>query len=222
MSAGWWGFLLLLMVFKVPGSSFTDALVAIGLLTGVVYGTFAMWARLKERAEKRAAYTTLPRRYMELEQRDPYLGTRIRAAGDEYLEQSEFTAIVRHSRAMTRSASAGALPPGSVPFAAAPKDPGTPAPDRRRQPYWTPARWVALPLIAIGVSAWGGEQLTPTGTTWYSESASGWNPVMIVIMWVTGKVPIPRGSIAILCVFGALAAAVIYTRTRRRAGSRQH
>ncbi len=214
VTGGWYLFLLLLMWLKVPGSWFTTTLVLMGFLPLSSHTVSYAWSSAKERAEKRAGYTTFPFRYKELEQRDPYLGAVIRAAGEDYLDGSEFSALVQRSRALARMIQ----PTGSMltpPTAAFPKGLRSTRVDSARKPYRGPALWIVLFLGAVLISAWGGEQLTPTGTDWYSTDGMGWNPAIILIMWITGQVPVSRGTIAILSVL--LAALVIaYYLTRRR------
>ncbi|MDP9886083.1 hypothetical protein J2W21_003608 [Sinomonas atrocyanea] len=203
ISGASWIVLVLLMAFSAP-ESITGGFLAIGLFSAAVWCMFVIWARAKAAAERRAAYTTLSRRFTELEQRDPYLGTLIRAADDEYLAKPEFAVLLKHSRAQARFVASAlrAIGPASSSTA--------------HQPYWTPARWLALSLISVPVSAWGGEQLTPTGATWYSDSPWGWNPMTILVVWSTGEVPVPRASIAILCFLAATSVVILCIRRARR------
>ncbi|MBT1004022.1 hypothetical protein KIH31_15655 [Paenarthrobacter sp. DKR-5] len=56
------------------------------------------WSATKDRKEQKAGYTTMQNWRKDLEQRDPYMGRVIRKAGAEYLERSEFLAIVQAAK----------------------------------------------------------------------------------------------------------------------------
>ena len=96
-------FALFLMAIHVPGSWFTNVLLVLIGVSGIPYLVFLQWAPSKERKERRAGYTTLPRAHRELEQRDPYLGVVIRLAGAEYLASEDFRAIRDRAKALGRS-----------------------------------------------------------------------------------------------------------------------
>lgn len=96
------GMALVLMVLaaaRVPQSVF-NVVLALLLPSLVPWVVFVLWGSARTQSECIAGYTTLPRKFKELEQRDPYLGERIRDAGAEFITDEEFLRICSSSKAL--------------------------------------------------------------------------------------------------------------------------
>ena len=96
------GMALLLMALaaaKVPQAPF-NMFLALLLPSLVPWAIFIMWGSVRTQSECTAGYTTLPRKFKELEQRDPYLGERIRDAGSDFIAKEEFLDICARSKAL--------------------------------------------------------------------------------------------------------------------------
>lgn len=85
----------------IQPSWFANLLFGIFLLAGVPVVFFLMWAGLKDGAEAREGYTSLPRRRKDLQQRDPYLGEVIREASAEYLPREVFSEICDRAKVLS-------------------------------------------------------------------------------------------------------------------------
>lgn len=92
------GFLLVLLALGVPRSWLTDLMIYLMAVSGMALAVLIGLVASKERAERKAGYTTLRFENKQLEQRDPYLGTVIRRPGEEYLSRAEFLAIIHKTR----------------------------------------------------------------------------------------------------------------------------
>ena len=80
--------------------SWLNAVFLVALVCSSLPGAvFIMWSEVKEQAEKRAGYTTLPSGYKQLEQRDPYLGVVIREPGGDFLDADTFREIRDRAKA---------------------------------------------------------------------------------------------------------------------------
>ncbi|MDP5228636.1 MULTISPECIES: hypothetical protein [Arthrobacter] len=96
-----WGSLTVLSSSKILQPSwFTDVLVGAAMVAAVPMMVIRAWAGIKDRAETREGYTSLPRRRKDLPQRDPYLGEVIREAGADYLPKDEFFAVRDRAKAL--------------------------------------------------------------------------------------------------------------------------
>ncbi len=85
----------------IQPSWFANLLFGIFLLAGLSVAFFLMWAGLKDWAETREGYTSLPYRRKDLQQRDPYLGEVIREASAEYLPRQVFSDICDRAKALS-------------------------------------------------------------------------------------------------------------------------
>jgi hypothetical protein len=83
----------------VPQSWFTNLMVTSLLISGLVLAFLVGWVGLRERAERKAGYTTLRLGDKQLMQRDPYMGRIIRLAGADYLGRQDFAEILERTRA---------------------------------------------------------------------------------------------------------------------------
>lgn len=91
--------LLILSLSGIPQSWFTSLMVFVAMGSGIAVTTLVGRVPARERAEKKAGYTTLQYGDKDLEQRDPYFGRVIRKPGDEYLQRKDFLAIVQAAKA---------------------------------------------------------------------------------------------------------------------------
>ncbi|CAD5989873.1 hypothetical protein [Agreia sp. COWG] len=89
---------ILLNISRVPQSWITVVLVWLAFLAVVLIAVMIGLLDSKQRAERRAGYTTLRIGDRKLEQRDPYMGRVIRAPGGRYLNRTEFTAAVQSAK----------------------------------------------------------------------------------------------------------------------------
>ncbi|WP_419200174.1 hypothetical protein [Paenarthrobacter nitroguajacolicus] len=83
----------------MPQSWFTNTMVACMAASVIPVIVLINWCAVRERAEKRAGYTTLRTSRNELMQRDPYLGRVIRLAGATPLERQRFLQIIADTKA---------------------------------------------------------------------------------------------------------------------------
>ncbi|SEB67253.1 hypothetical protein [Arthrobacter woluwensis] len=91
--------LMVLAAARVPQSLF-NVFLALLFPSLVPWVAFVLWGSARTQSECTAGYTTLPRKFKELEQRDPYLGERIRDAGEEFIADEEFLSICSSSKAL--------------------------------------------------------------------------------------------------------------------------
>lgn len=77
-----------------PRSWLTDSVVFLLMIPGAVVCWLVFWVPARERAERKAGYTTLLYGDIKLEQRDPYLGEVIRKPGEAYLTPQKFHALL--------------------------------------------------------------------------------------------------------------------------------
>ena len=91
----------------VQPSWFANLLFGVFLLAGLSVAFFLMWAGLKDWAETREGYTSLPYRRKDLQQRDPYLGEVIREASAEYLHRQVFFDICDRAKALSERRKSG-------------------------------------------------------------------------------------------------------------------
>ena len=84
---------------RTPQSLFTDLLLGLLAVSGLALMVLINWAGFRERAEKKAGYTTIRLGNRKLLQRDPYMGRMIRLAGADYLDRQHFTEILERTRA---------------------------------------------------------------------------------------------------------------------------
>lgn len=82
----------------VPQSWLTNTFVAAMVVSALPVMVLIQWIATKERAERKAGYTTLQHGDKKLEQRDPYLGRVIRRAGEDYLQRPQFQTILQAAR----------------------------------------------------------------------------------------------------------------------------
>ncbi|MFJ4285447.1 hypothetical protein ACIPY0_07350 [Paenarthrobacter nicotinovorans] len=90
---------VLLQTAGVPQSLFTDLLLGLLLISGLVLIVLINWAGSREDAEKKAGYTTTRLGNRKLMQRDPYMGRVIRLAGADYLDRQHFAEILERTKA---------------------------------------------------------------------------------------------------------------------------
>ncbi|MEI2276854.1 hypothetical protein OHC50_05150 [Paenarthrobacter ilicis] len=83
----------------IPQSLFTDLLLGLLLVSGLVLIVLINWAGAREDAEKKAGYTTTRLGNRKLMQRDPYMGHIIRLAGADYLDRQQFAEILEKTKA---------------------------------------------------------------------------------------------------------------------------
>ncbi|WP_284987669.1 hypothetical protein [Arthrobacter sp. fls2-241-R2A-172] len=83
----------------IPQSLFTNLLLGLLAVSGLILVVFINWAGLREDAEKKAGYTTLRFGNRQLMQRDPYMGRIIRLAGADYLDRQYFNEILDKTKA---------------------------------------------------------------------------------------------------------------------------
>lgn len=83
----------------IPQSLFTDLLLGLLLVSGLVLILLINWAGFREDAEKKAGYTTIRLGNKNLMQRDPYMGRIIRLAGADYLHRQQFAEILEKTKA---------------------------------------------------------------------------------------------------------------------------
>ncbi|WP_426004550.1 hypothetical protein ACPFL9_19090 [Paenarthrobacter sp. NyZ202] len=83
----------------VPQSWFIDVLGILMLVSIAPVVVLIGWCASRERAERRAGYTTLRLGDRKLAQREPYMGRIIRLAGTDYLDRRHFAEILDATRA---------------------------------------------------------------------------------------------------------------------------
>lgn len=83
----------------IPQSFFTNLLLGLLAVSGLVLIVLINWAGFREDAEKKAGYTTIRLGNKKLMQRDPYMGRIIRLAGADFLDRQHFTEILERTKA---------------------------------------------------------------------------------------------------------------------------
>lgn len=89
-----------------PRSWLTDSVVFLLAIPAAIVCWLIVWVPARERAERKAGYTTLLYGDRKLEQRDPYLGEVIRQPGGAYLTPQEFHTIVDAAKEESRKRAA--------------------------------------------------------------------------------------------------------------------
>ncbi|MFK0042239.1 hypothetical protein ACIQTW_20585 [Paenarthrobacter sp. NPDC090517] len=82
----------------VPQSFFTNLMVILLFVSGLVLAFLVAWAGRRESAERKAGYTTLRFGDKKLMQRDPHMGRIIRLAGADFLDRQHFAEILEKTK----------------------------------------------------------------------------------------------------------------------------
>ena len=83
---------------RVAQSWFVDVLGIHMLVSIALVVVLINWCASKERAERRAGYTTLRRGDKMLFQKDPYMGRIIRLAGADLIDRQRFSEILDNAK----------------------------------------------------------------------------------------------------------------------------
>ncbi|MEV4953221.1 hypothetical protein [Paenarthrobacter nitroguajacolicus] len=73
-------------------------MVTLIFVSGLVLAFLIGWVGVRERAERKAGYTTLRFGDKKLMQRDPYMGRIIRLAGAGFLDRQHFAEILEKTK----------------------------------------------------------------------------------------------------------------------------
>lgn len=99
------GVLAVLSRSGVPQTWYVNVLGVVMMLGGLGVIVLINWCAVRDRAEKKAGYTTVRLGNRKLMQRDPYMGHIIRLADANYLDRQHFSGILERTKAEAKRSS---------------------------------------------------------------------------------------------------------------------